>query len=105
MFKTFERTERTPPDIAGQGTESPDEKRTKNGYERTRTDKMIFVTRPLARCDRNFRCRWDGKQCREAVLSGSTLFLKTRLSENIGSLRYAPSKNFGQPGHLPSGSF
>ena len=42
MFKTFERTERTPPDITGQGTESPDEKRTKNGYERTRTDKTIF---------------------------------------------------------------
>ena len=50
MFKTFERTERTPPDITGQGTESPDEKRTKNGYQRTRTDKTIFYpfTRPLA---------------------------------------------------------
>ena len=57
MFKTFERTERTPTDITGQGTESPDEKRTKNGYERTRTDKTIFlsVTRPIARCDRNFK--------------------------------------------------
>ena len=38
MLKTFYRIKRISPDIAGQGTQTPDEKRTWNVYERTRTD-------------------------------------------------------------------
>ena len=38
MFKTFHRTERTPPDTAGQEAQTPHDKRKRNACERTWTD-------------------------------------------------------------------